>query len=81
MTVCRIRLFPTLISEITRLGSILPLNEHDENILNRTDFRMFSESKRIRLDSTKSNSDLGFYIPSLIGKKRNTINVYQKKKF
>ena len=29
---------------------------------------MFSESKRIRLDSTKSNSDLGFYIPSLIGK-------------
>ena len=42
---------------------------------------MFAESKRIRLDSTKSNSDLGFYIPSLIGKNRNTINVYQKIQF
>ena len=52
-----------------------------KNILNRTYFRMFSESKRIRLDSTKSNSDLGFYIPSLIGKKTNTINIYQKIQF
>ena len=49
-----------------------------KNILNRTYFRMFSESKRIRLDSTKSNSDLGFYIPSLIGRNGNAINVYQK---
>lgn len=59
------------------------LNQHDEkyDILNRTSFRMFSESKRIRLDSTKSNSDLGFYIPSLIGKIENTINVYQRIKF
>ena len=59
------------------------LNQHDEkcDILNRTSFRMFSESKRIRLDSTKSNSDLGFYILSLIGKIENTINVYQRIKF